>query len=425
MSSTYLKNTIIRNFSIEGIGNEVSMVGKDIITILDVNCYECLYEPFFHIDIRFVATEGVFSNLKLRGTERASLLIEHPTGNIAYDDLFITKFVQTDSDSVGNIVSVTLQTEHIVNNETQRCYEKYDNSGNISSHVEKICKTHLKASELDIEQTANSYGFYGNNWRPARTINWLANRSISKSMSEDGSGTERVGYCFWQSYRLGSKFNFKSLDTMISSNESDVLTFTQNEVVDPGIDENFNAYNIFFEKEEDIIESIQDGQFGSQTINYNIHTLDKSETINKSKSQISPKQSHLGTEDELKVNSNFSIEEKAPLKKVQVIVDGTQSDEIKDGENPTGEYNPHKIVDQNKIRHKSLTSKSLRVTIPYNMEVGAGEIINLKLIKSNEGTDSYLSGHYMVKDCCHSVDIKKGQSLTHLRCIRDYQGDVE
>ena len=392
LTFTEAQKVIKEKAQIELIGTEVSMVGKDIITILDVNCYECLYEPFFHIDIRFVATEGVFSNLKLRGTERASLLIEHPTGNIAYDDLFITKFVQTDSDSVGNIVSVTLQTEHIVNNETQRCYEKYDNSGNISSHVEKICKTHLKASELDIEQTANSYGFYGNNWRPARTINWLANRSISKSMSEDGSGTERVGYCFWQSYRLGSKFNFKSLDTMISSNES---------------------------------ESIQDGQFGSQTINYNIHTLDKSETINKSKSQISPKQSHLGTEDELKVNSNFSIEEKAPLKKVQVIVDGTQSDEIKDGENPTGEYNPHKIVDQNKIRHKSLTSKSLRVTIPYNMEVGAGEIINLKLIKSNEGTDSYLSGHYMVKDCCHSVDIKKGQSLTHLRCIRDYQGDVE
>ena len=82
---------------------------------------------------------------------------------------------------------------------------------------------------LDIEETANSDGFFGNYWTPFKAIYWLARRAMSGSMPEDGGGSDRVGFLFWMT-KTGYKF--KSIYTIISDGKKNgVLQYFQNETL--------------------------------------------------------------------------------------------------------------------------------------------------------------------------------------------------
>ena len=89
------------------------------------------------------------------------------------------------------------------------------------------------------------------------------------------------------------------------------------------------------------------------------------------------------------------------------------------------EYNPHKIISQAKMRYQSLLSRSLRVTVPMNLELEAGDIVDIKLIESMKGTDEWMSGLYIIKDLKHSYITRKNgvQCYTYLRLIKDTPGD--
>ena len=47
-------------------------------------------------------------------------------------------------------------------------------------------------------------------------------------------------------------------------------------------------------------------------------------------------------------------------------------------------------------------SRSLRITVPMNLDLEAGDIISVKLIDSMKGTDEWMSGLYIIKDLRHS-----------------------
>ena len=149
-----------------------------------------------NFEIVFISNQDALSDLKLRGTERVNIEIEHQSGNLEFDDLILTSFVQNESLSTSNIFTIRLNPIGVVENEKNRLTQKYDNTVKASTHVENILKSNLKVDEdfMEVEETANNDGFFGNYWRSFKGLYWLARRAVSASMPEDGGGSDRVGF---------------------------------------------------------------------------------------------------------------------------------------------------------------------------------------------------------------------------------------
>ena len=418
---SYIKNVLIKNLTISGLETGVDAVlGDNIDTVLSIDYYESIFEPVFEFEILFISSQGILSDLQLRGTERVSLEIQHDSGTLEFDGLVLTSFVQNESESTANSFTIRVNPESIVNNQKERCTKRYDPKIKASTHVENILKFNIKEVKdemLDIEETANSDGFFGNYWTPFKAIYWLARRAMSGSMPEDGGGSDRVGFLFWMT-KTGYKF--KSIDTIISDGKKNgVLQYFQNEALSDN--PNFNLYDPRFEYDQNITEQMRNSMYGENRKYFNLHTLHDTKEVSFSKSNS--KQAHLGDAElvdlEFDLNENPSRTTRVPIVDFTMRMDGT----ISSGD---GEYNPHKVISQSRMRYESLLSKSLVCTVAMNLELEAGNLINVKLIRSMGGIDEWMSGYYLIKDLRHTVHFTANgvQCYTYLRLVRDTPGDA-
>jgi len=418
---SYLKQIVVKNLTISNVdGDKVAVLGDNITSVLSIDYYENIFHPTYQFEISFVSVDNPLGDLELRGTETASIEIKHDSmeESFEFDDLVVTSFVQNQSESTANLFTVRLEPMGIINNEKNRVTKRYSPDVAGSVHIENILKTQIGASEdeIDVEESVNPVGFYGNYWRPFKALYWIAKRSMSGSMPEDGGGTDRVGFLFWQTK---SGYKFKSIDTMISDSKKEtVFEYVQNDVISDN--PNFDLYNPTFEIDQNIILQMMNSMYGENRKYFNIHTFQITDDVAFSKTNA--KQAHLGTEDEVKLN--FDVNENPTVPTRNVFLDYTMR---KDGtyDDAGKEYNPHKIISQAKMRYQSILSRSLRVTVPMNLELEAGDVISVKLIDSMKGTDKWMSGLYIIKDLQHSYITRKNgvQCYTYLRLIKDTPGD--
>jgi len=416
---SYLKQIVVRNLTISSVdGDKVAVLGDNITSVLSIEYYENIFHPTYQFEIVFVSIDNPLGDLTLRGTETASIEIEHPTGVLEFDDLIVTSFVQNQSESTANMFTVRLEPIGIINNEKNRVTKRYSPDVSGSVHIENILKTQIGASEdeIEVEESANPVGFFGNYWRPFKALYWIAKRSMSASMPEDGGGTDRVGFLFWQTK---SGYKFKSIDTMISdSKKGDVFRYVQNDAISDN--PNFDLYNPTFEIDQNIVLQMMNSMYGENRKYFNLHTLQVTDDVSFSKSNA--KQAHLGEEEVVKLNYDINERPTVPTRNVFMDYTMRRDGTINEGDK---EYNPHKIISQAKMRYQSLLSRSLRVTVPMNLELEAGDIVDIKLIESMKGTDEWMSGLYIIKDLQHSYITRKNgvQCYTYLRLIKDTPGD--
>ena len=415
---SYIKNVIVRNLTISGLEDgKTAVLGDNITTLMSIDYYESIFEPNFVFEIRFATIENTLSDLKLRGTERVSIEIDHQSGTLQFDDLLLNSFLLDSSESTASVFRIQCIPVDVINNEKNRLVQRYDPKVKTSTHVENILKSKLLVDGdlLDIEETANSDGFYGNYWRPHKGIYWLARRAVSASMPEDGGGTHRVGFLFWMTK---SGYKFKSIDSIMSSSKDDVPVYVQNDIISNS--SNFDIYNPKHEYDQNIIQQMQKSLYGENRSYFNLHTLTVSPIVPLSKSNL--KQAHLGDEEKVDLNDDINDIPTVPIRRVvadfNMRTDGTYND-------GDGEYNPHKTITESRMRYESLLSRSLRITVPCNFELEAGDVISAQLIQSASGTDPWLSGYYIIKDLRHTVHFTENglQCYTYLRLVRDTPGD--
>ena len=399
-------------------GDKVAVLGDNITSVLSIDYYENIFHPNYEFEIVFVSVDNPLGDLELRGTETASIEIQHGSGTLEFDDLIVTSFIQNQSESTANTFTVRLDPVGTINNEKNRVTKRYSPDVKGTVHVENILKTQIGAGEddIDVEESANPVGFFGNYWRPFKALYWIAKRSMSGSMPEDGDGTDRVGFLFWQTK---SGYKFKSIDTMISDSKKEtVFEYVQNDATSDN--PNFDLYNPTFEIDQNIILQMMNSMYGENRKYFNIHTLQVTDDVAFSKSNA--KQAHLGIEDETKLNYDINERPTVPTRNIFMDYTMRRDGTINDGDK---EYNPHKIISQAKMRYQTLLSRSLRATVPMNLELEAGDIVDIKLIESMKGTDKWMSGLYIIKDLRHSYITRKNgvQCYTYLRLIKDTPGD--
>ena len=416
---SYRKNVVIRDLTIFGFeDNPIASLGKEIDTVVSIDYFESIFEPAFEFQILFVSAENALSSLKLRTTEKVSIEIDHDTGKLLFDDLVLTSFCQNESESTASSFVIRVRPASVIYNEQNKCTQPYNPTIKASTHVENILKSNLKLSEDDyeVEQTANPDGFYGNRWKPFKSIYWLCRRSMSASMPEDGGGTDRVGFLFWQTK---SKYKFKSIDTIISDGKKNpVFEYIQNDGISDN--PNFDLIDPVDEYDQDVERDLQTSRFGENRGYVNLLSLAHMQPIPFTEEKA--KQAHLGED---KLFRDFDINGRATKTSYAVINDFTMR---KDGLVTSGEYeyHPERTVAQSKMRYESLLSKALRITVPMNLELEAGDIISIKLIDSMKGTDEWRSGYHLIKDLRHTVHFNdKGvQCYTYLRLVKDTPGDA-
>ena len=429
---SYIKSAVVKDFTIYSRDGEAYSVGGEITTLLSLDYGESIFEPSITVVATFAATEKVLSAMRARGTERVSLSISHPSGTLKFDDLRIRGMNEVNTTSTATVFRVLFTHADAFLNEQNRLATRFDNTTKISSHVNTILftnlKTTLRPNHIFIEDTANAEGFFGNHWTPYRAIYWLCKRSLSTVGSTDGTGTDRAGFLFWMT-KCG--YMFKSIDALAQrSKEESVPEFTQNEVVDEtDTISNFNVYNPRFERDQDIIEQMQKGLYNDDARYYNIHSIANGiDPVGKPIGQsltweeVAKKQTHFGNGEIDKLD--FDINVNGGFDTVLPFVDGTMKRDgsIEIGVGGNGEFNPHRIVTQSRMKYLSMKAISLRVTIPYNLDIRleAGSPVKVNLLASNNGIDKDRSGMYLVKDLRHSWE--PDQAFTHLRLIRDTYG---
>ena len=416
---SYLKQIVIKNLTISSVdGDKVAVLGDNITSVLSIDYYENIFHPNYEFEIVFVSVDNPLGDLELRGTETASIEIQHGSGTLEFDDLVVTSFIQNQSESTANTFTVRLDPVGTINNEKNRVTKRYSPDVKGTVHVENILKTQIGAGEddIDVEESANPVGFFGNYWRPFKALYWIAKRSMSGSMPEDGDGTDRVGFLFWQTK---SGYKFKSIDTMISDSKKEtVFEYVQNDATSDN--PNFDLYNPTFEIDQNIILQMMNSMYGENRKYFNIHTLQVTDDVAFSKSNA--KQAHLGIEDETKLNYDINERPTVPTRNIFMDYTMRRDGTINDGDK---EYNPHKIISQAKMRYQTLLSRSLRVTVPMNLKLEAGDVVSVKLIDSMKGTDKWMSGLYIIKDLQHSYITRKNgvQCYTYLRLVKDTPGD--
>ena len=416
---SYTKNVVIRDLTIFGFeDNPIATLGKEIDAVMRIDYYECIFEPAFEFQILFESAENALSSLKLRTTERVSLEIDHQSGPLKFDDLVLTSFVQNESESTASSFAIRVRPASVIYNEQNKCTQPYNPCIKSSTHIENILKSNLKLSEDDyeVEQTANPDGFYGNRWKPFKAIYWLCRRAMSASMPEDGGGTDRVGFLFWQTK---SKYKFKSIDTIISDGKKNsVFEYIQNEGISDN--PNYDLINPVDEYDQDVERDLQTSRFGENRGYVNLQTLAHMQPIPFTEEKA--KQAHLGED---KLFRDFDINGRATKTSYAIINDFTMR---KDGTVGSGEceYHPERTVAQAKMRYESLLSKALRITVPMNVKLEAGDVISVKLIDSMKGTDEWRSGLHLIKDLRHTVHFLDNgvQCYTYLRLVKDTPGDA-
>ena len=416
---SYLKQIVIKNLTISSVdGDKVAVLGDNITSVLSIDYYENIFHPNYEFEIVFVSVDNPLGDLELRGTETASIEIQHGSGTLEFDDLIVTSFIQNQSESTANTFTVRLDPVGTINNEKNRVTKRYSPDVKGTVHVENILKTQIGAGEddIDVEESANPVGFFGNYWRPFKALYWIAKRSMSGSMPEDGDGTDRVGFLFWQTK---SGYKFKSIDTMISDSKKEtVFEYVQNDAISDN--PNFDLYNPTFEIDQNIILQMMNSMYGENRKYFNIHTLQVTDDVAFSKTNA--KQAHLGIEDETKLNYDINERPTVPTRNIFMDYTMRRDGTINDGDK---EYNPHKIISQAKMRYQTLLSRSLRATVPMNLKLEAGDVVSVKLIDSMKGTDKWMSGLYIIKDLQHSYITRKNgvQCYTYLRLVKDTPGD--
>ncbi len=426
--SLFTKQVLIKNLTIfSADGQKEAVLGDNITTVSTIDYFENIFQPNFEFKITFVSIDNPLSDLQLRGTERVSIEIKHPSieESFEFDDLVLTSFVQNFASVKRNIFTIRVEPVGAINNEKNRVTQRYDPKVVGTVHVKNILQSQIGASEdyIDIEDSANQVGFFGNYWRPYKALYYIAKRSISGSMPEDGGATDRVGFLFWMTK---SGYKFKSIDTMISdAKNEDVYEYVQHDSTPDN--ENFVLEDPRFETDQDIILQMMNSTYGENRRYFNLHTLQVSDDVPFSKENA--QQAHLG--EESKVDLNFDINEIPTVPTRNIIMDFTMRRDgtIHDGSEKKltdGEYDPHKIVSQAKMRYNSLRSKSLRIKVPMNLDLEAGDIITVKLIDVTKGTDKWTSGLYIIKDLRHSyiTDENGVKCFTFLRLLKDTPGDA-
>jgi hypothetical protein len=391
--------------------------------------YEDILSPCVTMSVNIMTTYSILNIVPIRGGESVSIDVEVFSGRFASENMYVYKVSNIVQTSTSEAMTLHLISGEGLINETVRCLKKYPEVS-IDANVKDILLNDLKVPRSrigTIEKTSNSYSFIGNNRKPFHILTWLSTKSVpaiegKKGTTGSGQTGEARGTAGFLFFENRDGFHFRSLDTLVSnrqiqnssSDKEKIFTYTYTQIVEQNnLDQNFIIQKYYFDKNIDLLKSLRVGMYANKNYFYDLHTHTLDIYGYKLKEQIKNK---LGTQDlsVSKFGDYFSRVMVSTSSRGALRADGTTSIKEINSADSAMAYS----------RYNLLFSQSLNIVVPMNINLKAGDIVNIifpKLERSeNKEADEKQSGNYLIANVNHHFE--PTQMVTSLKLVRDSYG---
>ena len=408
LSSIYEVLTISKN------GKEQPLQGKTI----NFNYYESLYSPVITANMMFVDAGGstpdkkenltsIKDGLPITALEDLKVKIQTKFGTLDFtrDPFKVTNSPIMHQESNRQTVLLNLVNKSEITNSEIPIFDRF--VGKISDNVIKILQQKLQLSndKIDVEPTKNSYGFVGKGRGALNIILDMCRRSVPVKGD--------AGYFFYQTQ---DGFKFKSIDFLLAQKPKQKYTYSG--ALKSNKENSDNDFKILMaptvSKDQDITKALKNGTYVNRNVFFNPQTFEHSEIVfNVGKDGV---KKTLGGELPVKPQ-----DVKGFTKTNHHILD-IGSFETQN-QNPNND--PREWQASSQMRYNLLHSIILRIQVPCNTELRAGDVISLEIESQQEDkvespTDEQQSGNYLIMHLCHHFDTTR--SFTSLTLVRDSYG---
>ena len=387
-----------------------------------IDYYESVESPSISMTITFIDIDQLVGRKGITGGEYIDLIVKTGEGEDAEEFTIKHSEQRMVLNSVRNMVTesnkqvATLEfvsVETLVN-ETARVNKKY--TGNISDIVKELIVQDTKGintgktlfgpvdeklgeDNIKKDRATNSYSFVGNLKRPFDLVQWLCPKAQS--------AVDDFGFLFYETL---DGYHFRSIKSLL---EQDAITYQQTdaqEITNKILQNNLNQTN-------DIGMNMRMGMYANRTIYVDIENQTL-ETVNFKASDLKLKKKAA-----LPANiQDYPTRLMVRIDDVGVAQVGAAKTDVQ----PKSEL--AKYQNKSYIRNNLLFSQSLSISIPLNITLRAGFVLDIRLpLKQENGdadVDSYgsdrsndPSGRYLIGELRHLIG--GGQSETQLKLIRD------
>ena len=374
-----------------------------------ITYHESIKSPAISLSLSFIDVDQVIGREGITGGEYLSLRVKVQGYDKEFEikpdkHLLMLNSVKdvTTSSSKQEATLEFVSVEAIIN-ETSRINKRF--TGNVTDTVKKLLKDKkgIKTKKnLDSDRATNSYSFVGNLKRPFDTIQWLCSKTQS---SKDGTG-----FLFFETL---DGYVFKSIESLL---DGEAVEYKKSET--PGESSGLTILENNLNQTSDIGMSCRMGMYANKTIYVNIDnaTLKTVDYRIESLKLKKPPKLPNGLEKN-PTRLMLRVLDKCALQK------GSKKKEIQK-ENELAIYQSKSYARANLI-----FSQSMSVSIPFNPELRAGQMLDLRFpLRKSEGddqdkttygteSDDDISGKYLISELKHNI--ADNRANTEVTLIRD------
>ena len=374
-----------------------------------ITYYESIKSPAISLSLNFIDVDQLISREGITGGEYLSLRIKVQGYDKEFEIkpdkhlLMLNSVKNVTTSSSKQVATLEFLSVEAIINETSRVNQRF--TGNVTDTVKKLLKDKkgIKTKKnLDSDQATNSYSFVGNLKRPFDTIQWLCSKTQS---SKDGTG-----FLFFETL---DGYVFKSIESLL---DGEVVEYKKSETPDESSGLTILENNL--NQTSDIGMSCRMGMYANKTIYINIDnaTLKTVDYRIESLKLKKPPKLPNGLEKN-PTRLMLRILDKCALQK------GSKKKEIQK-ENELAIYQSKSYARANLI-----FSQSMSVSIPFNPELRAGQMLDLRFpLRKSEGddqdkttygteSDDDVSGKYLISELKHNI--ADNRANTEVTLIRD------
>ena len=374
-----------------------------------ITYFESIKSPAISLSLNFIDVDQLISREGITGGEYLSLRIKVQGYDKEFEIkpdkhlLMLNSVKNVTTSSSKQFATLEFLSVEAIINETSRVNQRF--TGNITDTVKKLLKDKKgieTKKNLDSDQATNSYSFVGNLKRPFDTIQWLCSKTQS---SKDGTG-----FLFFETL---DGYVFKSIESLL---DGEVVEYKKSETPDESSGLTILENNL--NQTSDIGMSCRMGMYANKTIYINIDnaTLKTVDYRIESLKLKKPPKLPNGLEKN-PTRLMLRVLDKCALQK------GSKKKEIQK-ENELAIYQSKSYARANLI-----FSQSMSVSIPFNPELRAGQMLDLRFpLRKSEGddqdkttygteSDDDVSGKYLISELKHNI--ADNRANTEVTLIRD------
>ena len=408
--------------------NKIELIkkGKDPVELnagtIAVDYYESLYSPIVTANLVFVDAGGniedengvlkpVKEALPLEGNEDLSLKITTKTGELDFTDksdhFKVNRCPVISREANRQTVMLDLKGKKEKVNDELPVFDKF--KGKISDTVKKILKEKLELTDdrIEVDPTENKYDFTGRGRGVLNIVRDLCRRSVPVGGD--------AGYFF---YQTKTAFKYKAIDELIKQEPKTKVFYTGalKSDFETGTEDNDNKIMMepVFSKDQDVAKALKSGTYRSRNFFFDPYTFVVKE--------ITYDISKNGVKETLGDPPPFADDVESFTKTNNHILDRGSLEE-----NPSLSINndPQRWQATSVMRYNLLHSQICTIQIPCNVELEAGDLIEIELETASDNKDlgqfdETQSGKYIILHLCHHFDEKR--SITALTLVRDTYG---